>query len=405
MKRSRIRRAFAGVLFSLLTPSLLHAESAYRVGPEDVLKIRVARHEEMGTEAVVLQDGQVMLPVVGTLAVAGLTVEQVRDLVVQGLRKKLVHPDVSVDVVRPRPQRIFVSGAVKGSQWMDWKQGWRVTEALASAGGLTVRPEVARATLFRLQSPALKLDLARIYIDQDSEANLLLQPGDVIDVQEPPTVRIYISGQVQRSGQYDLPRGGGAVEALSMAGGQSPSAALSRAYVQKSDGHKISVDLARLINHSGPARTPAPSSNAPAEGRLAAGPAEGQSVTADFPLEAGDQLVIPENVTKIAVFGQVVHSGIFPLRDGEETTVADVVSMSGGFDKRAQKSKIGIIRMVDGKQTVTLVDMNRLVKGKIENPVLQDRDIVFVPESRKPDWAGTILPAVQAMAGAVFYLR
>ena len=34
----------------------------------------------------------------------------------------------------------------------------------------------------------------------------------------------------------------------------------------------------------------------------------------DVPLEAGDQLVIPENVTKIAVFGQVAHSGIFPLR-------------------------------------------------------------------------------------------
>ena len=123
--------------------------------------------------------------------------DQVRDLVVQGLRKKLVHPDVSVDVVRPRPQRIFVSGAVKGSQWMDWKHGWRVTEALASAGGLTVRPEAAHGTLFRLPNTTLKLDLARIYIDQDPEANLPLEPGDVIDVQEPPTVRIYISGQVQ----------------------------------------------------------------------------------------------------------------------------------------------------------------------------------------------------------------
>ena len=31
---------------------------------------------------------------------------------------------------------------------------------------------------------------------------------------------------------------------------------------------------------------------------------------------------------------------------------------------------------------MTVVDMNRLVKGKIANPVLQDRDIVFVPEFR-----------------------
>src|SRR5438094_8720560 len=122
MKRSRIWCVLTGALLSLVTPSLVRADSAYQVGPEDVLKIRVARHEEMGAEAVVLQDGQVMLPVVGTLSVTGLTVEQIRDLVAQGLRKKLVSPDVSVDVIRPRPQRIFVSGAVKGSQWMDWKQ-------------------------------------------------------------------------------------------------------------------------------------------------------------------------------------------------------------------------------------------------------------------------------------------
>jgi polysaccharide export outer membrane protein len=398
MKRSRRRCVLAGALLSLITPSLGKADSSYKVGPEDVLKIRVARHEEMGTEAVILQDGRVMLPVIGQLSVNGLTVEAIRDLVVQGLRKRLVHPDVSVDVVRPRPQRIFVSGAVKGSQWMDWKQGWRVTEALASAGGLTVRPEVAHGTLFRLPNTNLKLNLAGIYIDQDPGANLALQPGDVIDIQEPPTVRIYVSGQVQRTGVYDLTRGGGAVEALSLAGGQSSNAALSRAYVQKSDGQKIPVDLARLINHNGPTRTLAAApSGVPAEGQPAA--------SADPSLEAGDQLVVPENVTKIAVFGQVIHSGIFPLRDGEETTVADAVSISGGFDKRAQKSQIGIIRMVDGKQTVVVVDMNRLVKGKIENPVLQDRDIVFVPESRKPDWAGKILPAVQAMAGAVFYLR
>jgi hypothetical protein len=197
---------------------------------------------------------------------------------------------------------------------------------------------------------------------------------------------------------YDLPRGRGAVEALAAASGQLPNAALSKAYVVKSDGRKISVDLARLINHGGAADPPGEAQPGTAgEGRPTPG--------ANLPMETGDRLVVPENVTKVAVFGMVSHSSVFPLRDGEETTVADAISLAGGFEKRAQKSQIGIIRIVDGKQTVTIVDMNRLVKGKIINPVLQDRDIVFVPESRKPDWSGKILPAVQAMAGAVFYLR
>jgi polysaccharide export outer membrane protein len=391
MKRSRIRCAFAGVLLSLLTPSVLFADSAYHVGPEDKLRVRVARHEEMGDEVEVLQDGRVTLPVVGTLSVSGLTVEQIRDLVVQGLRKKLVNPEVSIEVTRPRLQRIFVSGAVKMPQILDWKEGWRLTEALANAGGLVIRPEVARGTLFRLGEPSITLDLAKVYVDQDPTANLRLQPGDVIDIQEPPTVRIYVSGQVQKTGVYDLTRGRGALEALSLASGQTPAAALSKAYIQKKDGAKISIDLARLLNHGGAGEAQKGGTTAP---------------VADVPMEAGDELVVPENHTKIAVFGKVAHPSTFSLRDGEETTVADAISMAGGFELRAEKSQIGIIRMVDGKQTVALVvDMNRLVKGKALNPVLQDRDVVFVPDSRRPNWTGQILPGIQALAGAVFFLK
>src|SRR6266852_6669186 len=226
MKRSCVHCAGMSALIFLLIPALLRADGAYRVGPEDVLKVRVARHEELSGEVVVLQDGRVMLPVVGALLVTGLTVEQIRDQVAQGLRQKLVSPEVSVEVLRPRPQRIFVSGAVKASQWLDLKEGWRITEALANAGGLVVRPEVARATLFRLPDQTLTLDLARVYVDQDPTANLRLQPGDVIDIQEAPTVRIFVTGQVQRSGMIDLTRGRGVVEALALAGGALPTAAL-----------------------------------------------------------------------------------------------------------------------------------------------------------------------------------
>src|SRR5713101_9431122 len=104
MKRSCVHCAGMSALIFLLIPALLRADGAYRVGPEDVLKVRVARHEELGGEFVVLQDGRVMLPVVGALPVTGLTVEQIRDLVVQGLRKRLVNPEVSIDVIKPRLQ-------------------------------------------------------------------------------------------------------------------------------------------------------------------------------------------------------------------------------------------------------------------------------------------------------------
>ena len=63
----------------------------------------------------------------------------------------------------------------------------------------------------------------------------------------------------------------------------------------------------------------------------------------------------------------VNQPSVFPMPDDQEMTVAEAISMAHGFEKRAQKSNIGIIRMVDGKQTIITVDMNRLAKGKEPN--------------------------------------
>ncbi len=402
MKRSFCHCAVAGALLTLLAPSGLRAESSYRVGPEDQLKIRVARHEELGGEVVVLQDGRVTLPVVGTLTVTGLTVEQIRDQIVQGLRKRLVSPDVTVEVEHPRPQRVFVSGAVKSSQWLDLKDGWRITEAVANAGGLVVRPEVARGILFRLPDQNIPLHLDRIYVDQDPAANLRLQPGDVIDIQEPPTVRIFVSGQVQRPGMIDLTRGCGPVEAVAAAGGPATTAALSKAYIVKQDGRKIPVNLANLINHGLDTRTTVHSAGSPSP--TATGVAAPAAADLSLPMEAGDRLVVPENLTKIAVYGMVSHPQVYTMQDSDVTTLADAIAVAGGFIPRAQKSKIGIIRVVNGKQTVIEVDMNRFAKGKEINPTLQDRDIVYIPEVRKPDWSGKILPSLSALASTWFYV-
>jgi protein involved in polysaccharide export with SLBB domain len=215
----------------------------------------------------------------------------------------------------------------------------------------------------------------------------------------------------------DLNRGRGIVEALALAGGPLPTAALSKSYVIKPDGQKIPVDLSHLINQGPETATGrrGDGSDEAVQAYRATERTEGQGEGAarpipsraaeDLTLEAGDQLVVPENMSKIAVLGMVRQPHSFPMRDGQIMTLADAISLAGGFEKRAQKSKIGIIRMVNGKQTVVAsVDMNRLVKGKDLNPVLQDRDIVYVPETRRPDWFGKILPGIQALTGAWWYV-
>lgn len=374
---------------SRLDPQLLQTTSpdrqaqsvpeGYRLGPEDVLTIRVARHEEMGGDVTVLSDGSIMVPRVGQLQVTHRTAAEVRELIVAGLKTTLVDPDVSVVIRAQRPQRIYVSGAVRQPGTIPMQPGWRISEAVAQAGGLIVKPERTRATLFRRPDRTIRLDLERIYLTQDAAANLALEPGDNLDVQEEPTTRVYVSGAVGKAGPVELPKGGGVMEAVALAGGVTPGAAASRAVVQRLNGEIIPVDMDRVLN------------------RGEAAPA--------IPLSSGDQIVVPENKARIAVLGLVKKPGPFPLADGVAMTVAEAISLAGGPEKRARTSHIGVLRQVDGAMTVIPVDLKNVLKSGSagKNIALADGDIVFVPETDRPDWS-KILPGAQALGSLWYFL-
>ncbi|MGQ9526047.1 MAG: SLBB domain-containing protein, partial [Armatimonadota bacterium] len=274
------RRVFAavlmcvGVLLAARGPVLSAADTEYVLGPEDVLQIRVARHPELDTDAVVLPDGTIDVPRGGRVLVKGLTVTQARDAIAQALSKVFVLPQVTVNVKVPRPNRVYVIGQVAKPGMFELKPGWRVAEALAEAGWLKTKPELARASLIR-EGKIIPVDLVAIHIRRDPSANILLQPGDVLDVQEAPTVRIYVNGQgVKNPGEYDVTEGLGVVEAFSMAGGPTPNAALRKAVVVKAPKpgqprQQIPVDLYEPLVLGKPAP--------------------------DITLEAGDTLIVPEN--------------------------------------------------------------------------------------------------------------
>ena len=56
----------------------------------------------------------------------------------------------------------------------------------------------------------------------------------------------------------------------------------------------------------------------------------------ELTLEAGDELVVPENLTKIVGWGVVTRPQVYPLQDGEVTTLADAIAQAGGQKARAR---------------------------------------------------------------------
>src|SRR5688500_15658091 len=91
--------AAALVMLALVAPSAVQAQGAapqgeaveYRIGPKDLLDIRVLEIPELNLERRVDDAGVIALPMVGDLEVKGLTAAELRDKLETLLREKYVN--------------------------------------------------------------------------------------------------------------------------------------------------------------------------------------------------------------------------------------------------------------------------------------------------------------------------
>jgi protein involved in polysaccharide export with SLBB domain len=147
------------------------------------------------------------------------------------------------------------------------------------------------------------------------------------------SVRVYVVGDVQRPGGYDISSLSTPVSALYAAGG--PTAAGSLRTLQHFRGKQLieDVDLYDFLVH---------------------GIRNGSA-----PFESGDTLLVPPAGPQVAVSGAIKRPAIYELRNGE-TTLATVIDDAGGFTPAASLSHIKIERIDANRQreTVTLPAAN-----------------------------------------------
>jgi protein involved in polysaccharide export with SLBB domain len=94
--------------------------------------------------------------------------------------------------------------------------------------------------------------------------------------------------------------------------------------------------------------------------------------------------------------GEVNHPGIFPIGgvlsagqtgplSGEgvvrQITLLGALAQAGGITPIAARSKMHILRTVDGKRVDIQVDEVKLSKGEVADPLLLPNDIVYLPPS------------------------
>ena len=134
-----------------LTISVTQAKAEYRVNVGDILEVAVAGVPELGHRAPVQIDGNISLPLVGVVPVAGLPLSQIRDQIRVALARKVfrqrtpdgreivvvIEPDeVTTIVAEYRP--IYVNGDVSKPGEYPYRPATTVRQVIAVAGGYDI---------------------------------------------------------------------------------------------------------------------------------------------------------------------------------------------------------------------------------------------------------------------------
>jgi polysaccharide export outer membrane protein len=88
--------------------------------------------------------------------------------------------------------------------------------------------------------------------------------------------------------------------------------------------------------------------------------------------------VIEYRSKTVTILGQVQKPGSFPLSPG--MTLLQIVSMAGGFTSIAQKSRVNLSRMKEGKAHTVVIDVEAIYEGTAEDIFLQSGDRIYVHE-------------------------
>jgi polysaccharide export outer membrane protein len=222
------------------------------------VNVTVWENADLTGKFVVQPDGAITLPLVGRIKAAGLSVRGFEVQLTRALADGfLIEPRVAVTLDQQRGSRIFIFGAVSSPGAYALPDGQTLIEALVRAGYATasqvvvVRPkrpsagptlpenagdaEVIRVNLKELEKDVEQGSLAR---------NIPLHDGDTVFIPRSDPTRIFISGQVRTPGAFSITENTTVLQALTLAGGVTESAAINRLRIMRIvDGKQKTINV------------------------------------------------------------------------------------------------------------------------------------------------------------------
>jgi polysaccharide export outer membrane protein len=162
-------------------------ESPYVIGAADEVQVHVWKNPELTTNVPVRPDGMISLPLLDDVQAAGLTAEQLKEVVTEKLAEYISNPDVTVVVTSMQSKRIYVLGEVARPGPVLLVTDTRVTDALSQAGGFTTFADRDAIRIIRRTTDGeveYRFDYDAYMKGKAPGTNMILRPGDTLLVSD-----------------------------------------------------------------------------------------------------------------------------------------------------------------------------------------------------------------------------
>ncbi len=200
----------------------------YAIGAGDEIRITVYGQPELTADAQVSAKGTVVVPLLGSLSIAGKTSADAADLIAERYQEGnfLKNAQVNLLITQYRSQVVAILGKVNNPGKLVLEGPTSLTQALAWAGGIAPTGSerlVLTRTAKNGRLERTEYDLQKLLnYDADEIPPVWLQDGDTLYV--PNAGRFYLNGEVHSPGMYPLDRPLNVMQALSAGGGPTARA-------------------------------------------------------------------------------------------------------------------------------------------------------------------------------------
>jgi protein involved in polysaccharide export with SLBB domain len=214
------------------------ASDDYTIGAGDEILLRVWGQIDLDGKLVVDRSGEVFLPKVGTLSVAGLRYQQLPEYFRTAIGRVFRNFDLTVSLGQLRSIQVFVVGQARRPGTYTVSSLCTLVNALFASGGPSGSGSMRHIELKRNDRLVTEFDFYDLLLKGDKSKDARLLPGDVLYI--PPTgPSIAIAGSVNVPAIYELREGTSLGSAIEMAGGLTTTADGQKAVVERIEKHNI----------------------------------------------------------------------------------------------------------------------------------------------------------------------